>query len=489
MEVADVDPIRVLFVTGRRQSGAPAEGLEGERSNLSTVTARTVPDALDRLDESVDAVVSRYRLADDSDGIDLLEAVRERRPHFPFFLVTAAGDESLAAEATAHDVTEYVPDHPDGVTGYVTDRIDEAVARYRERRDPPKVETVSRKAPHSPPSYLEQYDDEWKAAVLDTIFERLPAHLFVKNEAARHVLVSSGFIDDPDGFIGKTDVEMGATGAEQTRKDYEDDLHVIKTGEPILDRERYYPETDHWTLTSKVPWRDSTGDIVGLLGVSYDITERKKSRERVKRQNERLDRFASVLSHDLRGPINVAAGHVELFQETGKESHIDEIEAAITQIDERIDNVLSLARHGQVVIETEVVDLATVAREAWQVAGATEASLSVGPETPDVRADRSRLQQLLENLFRNSVDHAGESASVSLGRADETGFFVADDGPGVPKNEQDDIFEIGYTDAADGTGIGLAVVQEIVEAHDWTIDVTDSDAGGARFEIRGVDEA
>jgi signal transduction histidine kinase len=78
---------------------------------------------------------------------------------------------------------------------------------------------------------------------------------------------------------------------------------------------------------------------------------------------------------------------------------------------------------------------------------------------------------------------------VSLGRADETGFFVADDGPGVPTNEQDEIFEIGYTDAADGTGIGLAVVQEIVEAHDWTIDVTDSDAGGARFEIRGVDEA
>lgn len=107
MEVADVDPVRVLFVTGDQQTGrSAATNLEGERSNLSTVTERTVPEALDRLEQAVDAVVSGYRLAGDRDGIDLLEAVREVRPHLPFFIVSAAGDESVAAEATAHDVTD-----------------------------------------------------------------------------------------------------------------------------------------------------------------------------------------------------------------------------------------------------------------------------------------------------------------------------------------------------------------------------------------------
>lgn len=75
---------------------------------------------------------------------------------------------------------------------------------------------------------------------------------------------------------------------------------------------------------------------------------------------------------------------------------------------------------------------------------------------------------------------------ITIGDLD-TGFYIADNGPGIPEGERDRIFESGYSTLTKGTGFGLAIVQEIVAAHGWEISVTDSEDGGARFEIPGVE--
>jgi signal transduction histidine kinase len=105
--------------------------------------------------------------------------------------------------------------------------------------------------------------------------------------------------------------------------------------------------------------------------------------------------------------------------------------------------------------------------------------------------------QVFENLFRNAVDHNEPPLTVRVGSLDQheltaggsqrTGFFVADDGNGIPAPEQDEILEHGYTTSTDGTGLGLSIVQEIVNAHDWELRVTAGTDGGARFEITGVE--
>ncbi|MFC7057160.1 sensor histidine kinase [Halovenus salina] len=103
-----------------------------------------------------------------------------------------------------------------------------------------------------------------------------------------------------------------------------------------------------------------------------------------------------------------------------------------------------------------------------------------------ISADRSRLQQLLENLFANAVEHGGKDVTVRVGDLKE-GFYVADDGVGIPEGEREDIFEAGYSTAEEGTGFGLRIAKQIVDAHGWDIRVTDSDDDGAQFEITGID--
>jgi signal transduction histidine kinase len=95
---------------------------------------------------------------------------------------------------------------------------------------------------------------------------------------------------------------------------------------------------------------------------------------------------------------------------------------------------------------------------------------------------------LFENLFRNCVEHGVDDASglsVTVGPLPD-GFYVADDGVGVPEAERDHVVEFGYTTTDDGTGIGLGIVEDVATAHGWTVTVTESEDGGARFEFRNV---
>jgi signal transduction histidine kinase len=146
---------------------------------------------------------------------------------------------------------------------------------------------------------------------------------------------------------------------------------------------------------------------------------------------------------------------------------------------------VALAQSGNSVGPTEPVTLSELAENCWRTTSSADATLAVETDQT-ISTDQSRLQQLFENLFRNAVNHGGGEVTVTVGEIAD-GFYVADGGAGIPEEERDDIFEAGYSTADDGTGFGLAIAKEIVEAHGWEIRVTDSETGGARFEITGVE--
>ena len=236
------------------------------------------------------------------------------------------------------------------------------------------------------------------------------------------------------------------------------------------------------------PFDDWEVTVVDLMAqwVSNELTDR-RIRERLQRQNDRLEDFASIVSHDLRNPLNVLDGSLGLARETGDDEHFDRSRQAVDRMERLVEDLLSLARTGDSVSDPEPTDLAALAAESWETVDTADASLAV-ETTATVRADRSRLQQLLANLYRNAIEHAGRAVAVTVGDT-EDGFYVADDGPGVPPGDRETVFEHGHTTSEDGTGFGLGIVANVAEAHGWTVALTESESGGARFELSGVEFA
>ncbi|GAA0299189.1 hypothetical protein GCM10009066_11700 [Halarchaeum salinum] len=267
------------------------------------------------------------------------------------------------------------------------------------------------------------------------------------------------------------------------------------------DRQNVFDEREREVLSE-------LGDSVGHAIASIEARERLATREReLARQNERLEEFAGVVSHDLRSPLNVAEGYLDLARETGDDEYFERVETALDRMNTLIDDLLTLARQGDTVDEVEHVPLREVVERAWSTAGSSDATLRIADDLGVVACDRNRLRQLLENLFRNAVEHGStgpqsESAdSVEHGTEDDrdaadlavtvgrtpSGFYVADDGPGIPADAHDRVFDVGYTTHESGTGFGLNIVRQIADAHGWSVSLTESASGGARFELAGVD--
>ncbi|WP_254830361.1 sensor histidine kinase [Haloglomus salinum] len=275
--------------------------------------------------------------------------------------------------------------------------------------------------------------------------------------------------------------------------------------------------------------------IVELLTqwLTFEFT-RRADRRALEQKNERLENLASVVSHDLRNPLTIAKARTEFMADDAPDEHVEAVADSLDRIESLIDDLTMLARQGDIIDERRTVDLSAVATDAWgavptEGTGATlecEGDLSL-------YADRSRLQQVLENLFKNSVEHGSTSSrtqsddsvehgstgsrtqsgdsvehgstssrtqsddSVEHGASEDgvtvrvgptaDGFLVADDGPGIPEDEREKVLRMGYTTEDDGSGIGMAIVREVVSAHGWSISVGESASGGARFDVTGVE--
>jgi PAS domain S-box-containing protein len=228
-----------------------------------------------------------------------------------------------------------------------------------------------------------------------------------------------------------------------------------------------------WVLAKGHVNCDDDGDPISFPGVLVDISARKEVERELEQRNERLEEFSSVLSHDLRNPLNVVAGRVELLQDQLDDEHLDRVADAVDRMDGMIDDLLELAQTDADITETEPVDVEQIARAAWETVETGAATLRTDLDRT-VAADEGRLRQLFENLFRNAVEHAGEDVTVQVEEV-PGGFAVEDDGAGIPAERREDVFESGVTESPDGTGLGLSIVAQIVSAHDWEIEITDGE--------------
>ncbi len=260
---------------------------------------------------------------------------------------------------------------------------------------------------------------------------------------------------------------------------------------------------------TKVALLTDGDEFRGTVGVIRDVTERKERERELRRQNERLDAFAGIVSHDLRNPLGVAQGYLDLAVETDSTDRLDQVVEGLDRMEEIIDDVLALAREGEAIEGTEPVDLDTLVRDAWSNVETPGARLVV-ESAATVLADRSRAMRVFENLFRNSVEHGtprdraesaaegggavadGDAADLTVrvgveGTGEGTTIYVADDGVGLPAGIEDSLFEEEFSTSEEGLGLGLWVVREVASAHGWRVRAGASENGGARFAFEGVE--
>jgi PAS domain S-box-containing protein len=282
--------------------------------------------------------------------------------------------------------------------------------------------------------------------------------------------------------------DIAQDAPEQTdRSGYTDWGISCYLGAPVYDNDGVYGTFCFYGTDTRAEqfsaWDVTLLDLMSRW-VSYEL-QRKQVTAELQRQNERLEQFAEIVSHDIRNPLNVLSGRLELVEETGDPEEIARCYDAIERMETLIDDLLTLSKAGSAIDEVELVTLEHVVELAWESVPTDSATLEM-TEQGTVPADAPRLQQLFENLFRNAVEHGGADAEITVGLLDH-GFYVEDTGPGLPEDGREEIFESGFSTTTDGTGFGLAIVADIVAAHGWEITATESESGGARFEISGLD--
>jgi PAS domain S-box-containing protein len=255
-------------------------------------------------------------------------------------------------------------------------------------------------------------------------------------------------------------------------------------GSPVFavtaDGDRIPVEINAWAI------EDVEQDQPLFHGVFRDVSERLRRQRELQRQNEQLDEFASVISHDLRNPLNVAQGRAALLEQACESERIGPLQNALTRMEKIVESTLTLVRNGQRVDEMEWVNVVDTIGKCWELVPTSAATLEIADDVT-IRTDPARLRQICENLLRNAVEHGGDDVTIRVGQTDENTIYFEDDGSGIPEDERDSVFDFGNSSVSDGTGFGLGIVQRVAEAHGWDISLTESESGGARFEFSGVE--
>jgi len=467
------EPIHVLQVDDEPILDADA-ATDGSTS-LSVTTVASGERALDRLDAERFDCLAVAADPPETDCLSLVDAARESDDALPIVLVTDDASAPVVDDAVERGATDYYERDPEADrAGLLANRVRLAAERRRAER---RAERTGRRFA----------DLTEHAAEMLWIFAGDWSELLFVNS------VYEDLYGRPVDALEENPMEFMAAIHPADRERVVETMQRVSAGESVAAEFRITrPDDDErWVRAEAEPVVEN-GTVARVVGYSRDITERK-------RRERRLEAFANVVSHDLRGPLDVARGQLELARSTGVEEHFEAVERAHCRIETLVEDLLALATDGDAALDVEAVPLGTVAEQCWQNTDAESATLDLAADAV-VRADPRRLRQLLGNLVGNAVAHGpaarddgraegvtldGTDLTVTVGELDD-GFYVADDGTGVPAEERERVFEPGFG-SADGSGYGLCIVEQIAEAHGWSVDVSESEAGGARFDVTGVE--
>lgn len=231
---------------------------------------------------------------------------------------------------------------------------------------------------------------------------------------------------------------------------------------------------------------------IAIFNAKYE-NENSELNDEIKELEKRIEQFMSVITHDLRNPLNTAQGYTNMYEEDSNDSHLRWVKKAHSRIEQLISDMIHLLRFGEKIVSFETHTIGNIAEDAWKSIDTQNTKVNIN-STAEVEVSYERCKKLLEILFTNAIQHNNDTITINVGDVvedgDIIGFYVEDNGRGIPKNSSKDIFEHGYSTTNNGTGLGLTIVKIITDVHDWKIEAVSLDeieeerkSRGARFNI------
>lgn len=234
---------------------------------------------------------------------------------------------------------------------------------------------------------------------------------------------------------------------------------------------------------------------MGILGLAFAFSRSLAQREALAAELERGRRLAAlgtmsaVLAHELRNPLASLKGHAQLLAERVERDEVlrpkaDRIVGEAVRLEQLMNDLLNFVRSGE--LRRSGTDPNEVLRAAVEATGESSVEARYLPGHEKVELDAGRFQQALENVLRNAVQVSPAGQRVEVGVAQEGPalvFTVRDHGPGIPKGDEERIFEPFVTGRLRGVGLGLAITRRIVELHGGSVSARTHAEGGAEFRL------
>ena len=443
--------------------------LREESDRLRITPADSAASGARRLDdEPIDCVLCDHHMPEET-GVSFLKRVRDDYPELPFILFTKTGDESVASESIEAGVTDYViQDAIENQASLLARKIVTYVEHRRAQREAEQTNERLREIAAVTDQVWWVFSPEW-----DELRFINDGHEAIFGQPRAELR------DDPTSFLDRIH--------DDDRVRVRQAMQSASAGSPQVVEYRVAKADgiQLWVESRCTPVTDEDGAVTSLVGMTRDITDRKLYQRELTETIDQLEEFTATVSHDLRNPLNVAAGNIQLAAaETEVESEpLDTALGAVERMDRLVDELLTLAKEGKTVGDQRRVSFEQIVAKSFENARASETNLRL-TGTVELSCDPARLTEAFENLVRNAVEHGGSDVTLTAGTLpDRDGVFLEDDGPGIPAEDRDRVFEKGHTTRRDGSGFGLAIVERIADAHGWDVRAAEGETGGARFEM------
>lgn len=482
-----------------------------EKLNHVVIEVSNGTEAITRIKREIFDVVLLDQMMPDMNGIETFNHIRETiSPSPPVIMMTAHATLHLAVQFLKAGGDDFIQKPLD------FDILDSKIHQVIKANERLQKETTARIEAEK--ALAEERH------LLRSLIDTLPSCVYVKDMEGRYILSNAAHIHSMnkkvlDEVVGKTSLELFPQKV--TEQSIADEQKVIQTGEPLNNIEEISAtqNSEHsWGLTNKVPLRNEHGDIIGLVGVTVDITEIKQAEEELKKSkvklshslrrekelNELRTRSMGTVSHEFRTPLTIiqlSSEFLERYKERlspkQREDHLKQISNQVRLLNEMVDNIVLVlqAEANSVKLNLSLVNLETLCRGIINV---LESSIGLGHNFTfnceqglnNILADKNHLDTILTNLISNAIKYSPDSKEIHLNlfmKNNEQILQVSDNGIGIPPDDLEQLFQpyhrAGNVDHIRGIGLGLQIVKDLTERHNGRIEVESNLGKGTTFTM------